>query len=69
MRVTDQYKRARSKKLRASARRRLRPAAAERDSIGCQIKNAGRAGDRMADLIGFGHDGVLEALSNGFHLV
>jgi hypothetical protein len=26
-------------------------------------------GDGTADLIGFGHDGVLEALSHGFHLV
>jgi hypothetical protein len=26
-------------------------------------------GDGAADIIGFGHDGVLEALSNGFHLI
>jgi hypothetical protein len=26
-------------------------------------------GDGAADIIGFAHDGVLEALSNGFHLV
>jgi hypothetical protein len=26
-------------------------------------------GDGMADLVGFAHNGVLEALSNGFHLV
>jgi hypothetical protein len=25
--------------------------------------------DGAADIIGFGHDGVLEALSNGFHLI
>jgi hypothetical protein len=26
-------------------------------------------GDHMADLVGFAHDGVLEAFPNGFHLV